>query len=91
MLYKTISSQGIKYGNSNAAYFPWGIGIIVSSVLFGLAHMYQGVVGVIEAFVFGVVATGLYLASKRNLWPSILFHGMNDAIGVLLIFFGLYP
>jgi uncharacterized protein len=76
------------FGNSQ---FSWGIGVMISSVLFGLGHIYQGVVGVIETFVFGTVAACLYLASKRNLWLPILFHGMNDTIGILLIFLGLYP
>jgi membrane protease YdiL (CAAX protease family) len=69
----------------------WGIAVIISSVFFGLGHFYQGVVGIVETFVFGIVAAGLYLASKRNLWLPILFHGMNDTIGFLLIFLGLYP
>jgi len=69
----------------------WGIGIVVSSVLFGLGHLYQGVVGVIETFVFGTVMAGLYLAGKRNLWLPIFVHGLNDTIGLILIFLGLYP
>ena len=76
------------FGNNQ---FGWGIGVIISSILFGLGHIYQGVVGVIETFVFGIVAACLYLVSKRNLWLSILFHGMNDTIGILLIFLGFYP
>lgn len=69
----------------------WGIGVIISSALFGVGHIYQGVVGVIETFIFGTVMACLYLASKRNLWLPILVHGMNDTIGFLLIFLGLYP
>ena len=53
--------------------------------------MYQGVVGVTETFVFGTVAAYPYLVSKRTLWLPILFHGMNETIGILLIFLGLYP
>lgn len=71
--------------------FGWGIGVIISSVFFGLGHIYQGMVGVVETFVFGTVMACLYIASKRNLWLPIFFHGMNDTIGFLLIFFGLYP
>jgi uncharacterized protein len=76
------------FGNNH---FSWVISVMISSVLFGLGHVYQGVVGIIETFVFGIVAACLYLASKRNLWLPILFHGMNDTIGFLLIFLGRYP
>ena len=71
--------------------FGWGTGVIISSVFFGLSHLYQGVAGVVETFVFGTIMACLYLARKRNLWLVIFVHGMNDTIGFLLIFLGLYP
>lgn len=76
------------FGNNK---FGWGFGVIISSVFFGLGHMYQGLAGVLETFVFGTVMACLYLADKRNLWLPIIFHGMVDTIGIMLIFLGLYP
>lgn len=76
------------FGRTN---FGWGIGIVISSIFFGLAHSYQGINGVIETFIFGVVTTCLYIISKRNLWLPIIVHGVIDTVGFLLIFFNLYP
>jgi membrane protease YdiL (CAAX protease family) len=69
----------------------WGIGIVVSALLFGLGHIYQGITGVLETCVFGAVMACLYLATKRNLWLPIIVHGVNDTVGFVLIFSGLYP
>jgi uncharacterized protein len=76
------------FGNNKLG---WGFGVIISSVFFGLGHMYQGLAGVLETFVFGTVMACLYLADKRNLWLPIIFHGMVDTIGIMLIFLGLFP
>ena len=68
-----------------------GIGVFLSAAFFGLAHLSQGVSGVLETFVFGAVLSGLYLYSGRNLWLPIIAHGVNNTFGFLLIFFGLLP
>lgn len=68
-----------------------GVGIFLSAACFGLAHLYQGVSGVLETFVFGAVLSGLYLYSGRNLWLPIIAHGVNNTFGFLLIFFGFLP
>lgn len=68
-----------------------GVGALVTSILFGLGHGYQGLSGVLETFVFGIVVVLLYILSKRNLWLPIIVHGAIDTFGFLLIFFNLYP
>ena len=68
----------------------WALGAILSSVLFGFGHSYQGTAGAFEAFVTGAVCSCLYLASKRNLWLPIVFHGASNTFGLLLIYFDLY-
>jgi len=76
------------FGKTN---FGWRSGVVASSALFGLAHSYQGVTGVLETFISGVVLSCLYIINKRNLWLPIIVHGMIDTVGFLLIFFNLYP
>jgi len=63
-------------------------GLIVSSVLFGLAHGYQGGAGIVLTGFVGFVLGALFLAG-RNLWLPILVHGIYDTVAIVLVFLGL--
>ena len=67
----------------------WLISLFLSSVIFGVGHLYQGLPGVIGVFITGMVLGGLYLGSGRNLWLPIFTHGFADSIAFLVIFTGL--
>jgi membrane protease YdiL (CAAX protease family) len=69
----------------------WMIGVLVTSVLFGLAHLYQGTSGMIATGLTGLMFGTAYLASGRNLWCAIVAHGLTDTIGFVMIYFGVYP
>ena len=69
----------------------WGLSIFITAALFGLAHFYQGISGVIVIFFYGVVSGVFYLFSKKNLWPVMFFHGVFDTIGITLLYLGKYP
>lgn len=69
----------------------WASSLVVVSVLFGVAHLYQGVSGVATVMAAGLVYGGLYLWSGRNLWAPIIAHGVYDTVAVLLAFWGKYP
>jgi membrane protease YdiL (CAAX protease family) len=56
------------------------VAVLVSSLLFGLLHTEQGVVGVVLATVDGVLFSLLRLWSG-TLWASILCHGFINTIG----------
>ncbi len=64
----------------------WALGLCLSAVLFGFAHQQQGLAGMLERVVSGLILGGLYLASRRNLWPSILVHGLTNTLGFLAIY-----
>jgi uncharacterized protein len=51
--------------------------LLVSVVLFGLVHAYQGVVGVLATMAVGVVLTMVYLATQQ-IWVAILLHALID-------------
>lgn len=54
--------------------------ILISSIIFGLAHTYQGfVMGVLRTTIFGVVFSVLYI-SLGSIIPLILFHFLLDYI-----------
>ena len=66
----------------------WGIGLLVSSLLFGLGHGTNLPV-IVSGFLLGLVEGGLYLASRRNLWLPIVFHGFWDSTYLTLFYLGL--
>ena len=69
----------------------WWTSLIVTSIVFGLAHFGQGWTGEIENVVDGLVLGGAYLLCGRNLAVPILAHGIQDTVDFLLIFLGKYP
>jgi membrane protease YdiL (CAAX protease family) len=69
----------------------WVVSLILSAVLFGLIHYYQGTSGMASTGISGLIFGILYLVTQRNLWTAILAHGAYDTVGFLLIFLGKYP
>ncbi|MFT3890536.1 MAG: CPBP family intramembrane metalloprotease [Anaerolineales bacterium] len=62
------------------------VNVVVSSVLFGLAHWYQGKSGVLSTGIVGAILGVLFIDSGFNLWLPILTHGFIDTIGLFLIY-----
>jgi membrane protease YdiL (CAAX protease family) len=60
--------------------------VIISSVLFGLAHRYQGISGMLTTGVVGFAMGALFINNKNRLWLTILTHGVYDVIGITLIY-----
>ena len=58
--------------------------VIITSVLFGLWHFYQGIQGIIKTFLFGVLYGCLYLATD-SIIPGILFHFLLDFSSTFLL------
>lgn len=69
----------------------WIAALLVVTALFGVAHLYQGLSGVIATALSGLIFGLLYLWSGRNLWAPIIAHGVYDTVGFVLIFLGKYP
>jgi membrane protease YdiL (CAAX protease family) len=55
----------------------------VAGIVFGLAHVYQGWVGVLATFVLGLVLTGFYLVTDSLLAP-IVVHVLIDLVGLVI-------
>ena len=63
--------------------------IIMSAVLFGLAHRYQGISGMIGVGLYGFFFGVLFITNKNRLWLTILTHGIYDMLMLTLIYFRL--
>jgi membrane protease YdiL (CAAX protease family) len=62
----------------NRTRHAWIISLIAVQVGFGLAHAYQGVTGVIDEGLMGLLLRLIYLGTGRNLAVSIVAHGIAD-------------
>jgi membrane protease YdiL (CAAX protease family) len=71
--------------------WPSFFALLISSMVFGIVHMYQDWSGVLVTGLFGFVFGAAYLIAGRNLWIPIIAHGVADTMGFILIYFGKYP
>lgn len=69
----------------------WAVALVAASVMFGLSHFGQGITGVSENFIDGMILGALYLKSGRKLAVPIIAHGVTDTVDFVLIFFHRYP
>jgi membrane protease YdiL (CAAX protease family) len=65
----------------------WIGACILQGALFGAAHAYQNPLGVAITGTLGILMGLLVLASRRNLWPVIIGHGLFDASRFVLFYF----
>ncbi len=87
---RTISVSfpaGILHGTAPA----WIISLVATSLLFGWGHGGQGLSGMAQESLSGLLLGVLYLACGRNLTVPIIAHGVSNTVAFILIFFGRYP
>lgn len=60
------------------------LAVVVSLVVFGLLHAYQGVWGIVGSFVLGVLLMALFLLTGNIVWP-IIAHAIFDLRSLVLI------
>lgn len=61
--------------------------VMISSLLFGLAHTEQGIIGVVVTTIDALFFSWLKIKFDNNLWAAILAHGFYNSIGVVVFFF----
>ncbi|MCJ7701616.1 MAG: CPBP family intramembrane metalloprotease [Anaerolineales bacterium] len=64
----------------------WWVGLILSSILFGLIHAYQGIAGIVYSGIAGIIYGFIVLKSGRNLWTAIIAHATTDTVAFILIY-----
>lgn len=69
--------------------WTWMLALVVSSILFGLGHAYQGPAGMVLTAIIGLLFGLTFLAARRNLWAPILAHGLYDTAGFVIVFMSL--
>lgn len=69
----------------------WGAAIVVSAVVFGLAHFDWGLVGIVQTTFMGLALAAAYLLVRRNLWVLILAHAFIDTLLLVQLYLGPSP
>jgi membrane protease YdiL (CAAX protease family) len=73
-------------GNHNKA---WLLSAIITSLYFGISHVYQGLVGVVSVFLWSLTISLIFNKNRNNLLLLVLIHGLYDTVGVTLIFLNM--
>jgi len=66
------------------------VGLISTSLIFGLCHLYQGWSGVLSTGFVGLLLGIIFLLSRKNLWYSILTHGFINLVSITILYLGYY-
>ncbi|MES1199698.1 MAG: CPBP family intramembrane glutamic endopeptidase, partial [Pseudomonadota bacterium] len=66
-----------------------GVAVLAQAALFGWLHSIQGPTGMVITAYAGIVFGVIYFVSGRNLWTTILAHGITDTIGLTLMYLAL--
>ena len=61
---------------------PW-IAFGCAGIVFGLAHLYQGAIGVVATTALGLLLTLAYLASG-SIWVAVMLHILIDLVSLVL-------
>jgi uncharacterized protein len=69
----------------------WIVSLVAVNMVFGFAHSYQGITGLIDEGLMGILLGLIYLGTGCNLSVPIIAHGVADTVDALLLFLGKYP
>ena len=64
------------------------LAILVSAIIFGCAHFAEGPVGIFSNGAFAVLFGWIYLRSGRNLWITLIGHGLINTLRFMLLYAG---
>lgn len=64
------------------------VAVLLTSLVFGLSHWYQGRSGAMSTAIIAVMLGALFVAGGFNLWLPVIAHGVIDTVGLMLITFG---
>lgn len=66
----------------------WALAVIGSGLAFGLAHFQEGPMGIVSNGAFGLLFGAIYVVTQRNLWVTIIAHGLLNTLRFVLMFAG---
>jgi len=66
-----------------------GVAITISALVFGAAHFAEGPLGILSNGAFGGLFRWIYLKSGRNLWITVIAHGLLNTFRFTLLYTGV--
>jgi membrane protease YdiL (CAAX protease family) len=76
-------------GRLGSSLLGWWLSVGLTSVLFGLAHGFQGRAAVVVAAAIAMGYGAILRLGGGNLWPVIVTHGLYDTVAFMLLFKGV--
>ena len=83
-LYEEILFRGFLLSRMSVLCRDLRVAIILTSVVFGSLHYTQGVTGMFQTGVIGLVLA-IVVTRARSLWPSIIAHACVDALSLIAL------
>lgn len=87
-----LLARGYIMNRLEAVFGQRPVGIVLAvlgqAAIFGALHAIQGATGVVITAYIGVVLAVTYYLSGRNLWASILAHGIMDTVSLTAMYLG---
>ncbi|MDZ7670563.1 MAG: type II CAAX endopeptidase family protein [Gammaproteobacteria bacterium] len=83
-IYEEIFARGLLLARCRALLSGTWAPVLVSSLLFGLGHLYQGWIGVGQTTLIGIVLA-LVVIRWGTLWPAIIAHALLDVSSILFM------
>lgn len=65
-----------------------GLAIVIGGIIFGAVHFAEGPVGILSNGAFGILFGWIYVRSGRNLWITIIGHGLINTLRFVLLYIG---
>lgn len=63
--------------------------ILIAGVIFGLVHFAEGPIGILANASFGIFFGWIFVRSSRNLWITIIAHGILNTMRFTILFYGV--
>jgi CAAX protease family protein len=82
-VYEEMAARGFLLSRARSALGGTWAPVLLSSLLFGLGHLYQGWIGVAQTAAIGVILAGLTVR-WGTLWPAILAHASLNTVSLFI-------
>jgi membrane protease YdiL (CAAX protease family) len=83
-VYEELTARGFLLARCRTAFDGVWAPVLLSSLLFGLGHVYQGWIGVVQTTVIGTVFA-VYTVRWGTVWPAILAHALLNTLSVITL------